>query len=50
MKIRFQRQKDLSLLDRSVILMKLTMHMPVQPLEHRRSSYNKFKLRHDRLA
>lgn len=38
MKIRFQRQKDLSLLDRSVILIKLTMHMPVQPLDHRRSS------------
>ncbi|MGT2693383.1 hypothetical protein [Streptococcus peroris] len=32
------------------ILVELTMHMPVQPLEHRRSFYNKFKLRHDRLA
>ena len=33
----FKAQKYLSLSDRSDILRELTMHMPVQPLEHRRS-------------
>jgi len=44
------RRKSLLKSGRSAILIELTMHIPVQPREHRCSSYNKFKLRHYRLA